>query len=252
VSGPDPRERFSSLASLYAKFRPSYPPELFDWIVEEAGAEKGAPALDLGCGTGISTRLLAERGYEVVGVDPNEKMLDEARAQGGGPRYARGDSLATGLADRSVALATVAQAFHWFDIGPTLRELHRVLRPGSRAFAYWNVRAVNAGFMAEYDAALREWSREYHIIDKPLDTLAALRAATGVRDAQAGEFRFRQRFDFEGLIGRVYSSSYVVHGVEDHAAFKAALRKAFERHAQDGHVDFDYRTLALAFGLGFP
>src|SRR5262245_8336889 len=112
----DPRERFSGNAAGYAQYRPSYPPAIVDGILAAAGVSPGDPVADVGCGTGIFTRLLAERATVVTGIDPNEPMLAEARAAGGSATYVRGEAEATGLPDQSVALVTVAQAFHWFDV----------------------------------------------------------------------------------------------------------------------------------------
>src|SRR6185295_10044902 len=111
----DSRDRFSATVDLYKKYRPSYPPALIDWLLEVGQLAPGDRVADLGCGTGISTRLLAARGLDVVGIDPNEDMLASARAEGGVATYQRGEAVATGLANASVKMATAAQAFHWFD-----------------------------------------------------------------------------------------------------------------------------------------
>jgi len=223
---------------------------LYDWIAATTGVPPGALVIDVGCGTGISTRLLVERGYKAVGIDPNEAMLVEAR-RSGGARYLRGEAAATGLPDASAELVTVAQAFHWFEIASVMRELYRVLKPGRFAVAYWNVRDLASDFMSEYDEALRRFSREYPLLDKPRDTGAAIRASAGVQDVREAEFGFRQEFDVEGLVGRAYSSSYVIHGVDDHDGFRAALVRLHRRHARDGVVEFRYRTLVIAWRLGF-
>jgi SAM-dependent methyltransferase len=243
----DSRERFSGLAGLYERHRPSYPAALLDWIVASAGLAPGDPVADVGCGTGISTRLFAERGFDVVGIDPNQAMLAEARASGPG-RYLPGEAAATGLPARSMALVSVAQAFHWFDIPATLREFRRVLRPQGWCAVYWNVRA-SSPFLDEYDRLLREHSSEYAVLDKPANTLTALMARPELRDVREGEFAYSQTFDRDGLFGRAYSSSYVVHGIADHAAFDGALGALFGRHARHGHVEFAYRTLAACFRL---
>ena len=67
----DPRERFSSAADDYAKYRPDYPDELVAVCAEFAGLVAGADVVDIGCGTGISSRRFARHGYRVTGVDPN-------------------------------------------------------------------------------------------------------------------------------------------------------------------------------------
>jgi hypothetical protein len=147
-----------------------------------------------------------------------------------------------------MALISVGQAFHWFDIPATLREFSRVLRPGGSCAVYWNVRGSSA-FLDDYDRLLREHSTEYALLDKPAQTLAALRARPEPRDLREAQFTYAQTFDRDGLFGRAYSSSYVVHGVADHAAFAASLGALFDRHAQDGAIEFSYRTLAACFRL---
>src|SRR5204862_7408313 len=86
----DPRDRFSNLSDLYHKYRPTYPAEVIDYVLSLAPTGRIA---DLGCGTGISTRLLAARGRDVVGIDPNDAMLDVARREGG--TYLKGEAAAT-------------------------------------------------------------------------------------------------------------------------------------------------------------
>mgnify|MGYP001388161457 CR=1 FL=1 len=89
----DPRERFTSTVDDYERHRPAYPAAFLDWIVQDAALEPGSPVLDGGCGTGISTRALASRGLRVHGIDPNQAMLEAARAEGGDRNtYARADA----------------------------------------------------------------------------------------------------------------------------------------------------------------
>jgi SAM-dependent methyltransferase len=243
----DPRDRFSGAADDYARYRPGYPAALVDWILADAGVGPGDPVADVGCGTGIFTRLLAERGLDVVGIDPNEDMLAAARATGGGPRYARGEAGATGLADASVALVTVAQAFHWFAVDAALAELRRVLRPGRRVATAWNLR-TGGDFLDEYDGVLRRFSREYGgVVERWDRSVDRLRAHPGVADGRDFETTNAQVFDLPGLLGRASSSSYVIHGVADREGLEAALTRVFEKHARDGRVEFRYRSIAFAF-----
>jgi ubiquinone/menaquinone biosynthesis C-methylase UbiE len=142
--------RFSGFAGAYDTYRPVPPAALIDLLCERAGRARPALVVDLGCGTGLSTRIWAERAERVVGLDLSEDMLAEARRRGGplNVEYRRADATATGLPDRSVDVLTCCQAFHWMDAAPTLAEVARVLRPGG-VFA-----AIDADYPPMVDPAL--------------------------------------------------------------------------------------------------
>jgi SAM-dependent methyltransferase len=102
-------------------------------IVEEVGASS---VLDLGCGTGVFALMLADRGIEVIGVDPAGASLEVARAKPGAERvrWIHGDASAIppGISVDAVTMtANVAQVFltdaEWL---ATLGAVHRALRPG--------------------------------------------------------------------------------------------------------------------------
>lgn len=122
--------RFDELAEVYDRARPTPPGELLDVLVQWAG---GRPRLvvDLGCGTGLSTRIWSGRADAVVGIDPGERMLDQARARTTDPaiRYQAGPSHATGLPDASADVVTCSQSLHWMDTSATFAEAARILRP---------------------------------------------------------------------------------------------------------------------------
>ena len=183
----------------------------------------------------------------VVGVDPNPDML---AAAGGGARisYVAGEAAATGLADRSVRLATAAQAFHWFPLESTLRELSRILTGDGSCGVFWNDR-TSSPFLDEYESLLREASVEYGRVPRPRETLARIEAHGGLRDFCRAEFPNVQQLDREGLRGRAFSSSYVAHGVADPDGFRLRLDELFDRYAEDGVVEFRYTSLVGRFGL---
>ena len=243
----DPRRRFTGAGAAYARYRPGYPDTLVDWVLSRARVGPGARVADVGCGTGIFTRLLAARGLDVVGIDPNEDMLAQARAAGGA-EYRLAEAAETGLGERSVRLVSVAQAFHWLALDAALAEFERILLPGGRVAVIYNLRAEGA-FMDAYDALLRRFSDRYRVVESWEETLAALRRHPRTREHQEWSGGNAQRFDFEGLHGRAWTSSYVFEGVGDREGFDRSLRRLFETHARDGIVEFPYRTVALLFGL---
>ena len=242
---PHPRDRFTAVADVYARFRPSYPDGVLDWIARTSGAAAGARVVDLGCGTGIFSRLLAARGYAVTGVDVNQGMLAHASAAGGGPAYVHAEAHRTGLPAGSADLVTAAQAFHWFPIPEALAEIDRLLAPGGWACALWNVRTPG-GFNDEYEALLHAHSREY--IENPaLDDLhndprADLVAA--VPGALTASVPGGDRIDRDTALGRIRSASYVRHGIADLPAFEAQVGEAFDRRADPAGI-LDWRMNAL-------
>jgi len=239
----DSRERFSAVAGDYGRWRPGYPVEILDWIAGVTGIGAGARAVDLGCGTGIFSRLLAARGYRVVGIDPNQAMLAQARAAGGGVDYRVGEATSTGLDAGSCELVTAAQAFHWFALEPTLAELARILVPGGWTAAVWNLRAASA-FNDEYERLLCEMSPEY----PALSDLKDPRGALSLPGAQGIDLPHEDRLGWEGVIGRARSASYVAHGVGDPAGFERGLREIFDRlAAPDGTIGWTMRTIGLAW-----
>src|SRR5688500_14656893 len=112
-----PTERFSGRAESYVRFRPSYPAAAIDAVLAGLGDPARLVAADVGAGTGISARLLADRGGRVDAVEPNTAMR-AAAAPHAGVRWHGGRAQATGLPDASVDLVLCAQAYHWFDEEP--------------------------------------------------------------------------------------------------------------------------------------
>src|SRR5438093_11286213 len=128
AAGSNPVSRFSGLADAYARHRPSYPDETIRAVIARAGLGRSALLVDVGCGTGIASRLFAERGIPVLGVEPNSAMRRRAEATpcpaGPPPRYRDATAEATGLPDGAADCVVAAQSFHWFDGGAALREFH--------------------------------------------------------------------------------------------------------------------------------
>lgn len=247
----DSRSRFADAAQHYDRNRPSYPPALVDWILDTTGIRPPAEVADVGCGTGIATRLFAARGFDMVGIDPSEEMLAVAREMGGGPRYVRAEAAATTLPPAGVDLVIAAQCFHWFDTLPTLRELRRVVRPRGSCVAFWNLRAATP-VMEDYYGLIRTHSTEYDVLERQEAAPAALREAIGAGRCVEIELANSQVLDREGLVGRAYSSSCVKHGVADKPAFERALIDLFDRRQQEGRVELAYRTVALCWKPDAP
>lgn len=237
-------EYFSDRAGDYARFRPSYPEAAVTWILSQV-ATAPASVADVGCGTGIFSRLLAAQGARVTGVEPSVAMREAAEAAGGRVCYRDGSGEATGLDAGSVDLVTVAQAFHWFDAEAALREFERITRPGGRLALLWNVRDDTTPFGSVYAETVRRAKAN-----------AATRGRV-VRNARTGDpevgghFRVLERRSFpnphaltwEALIGRAQSASYYPPAGEPlREELTACLREAFDAHQVEGRVRLDQET----------
>ena len=140
---------FSLVAKEYAVGRPGYPDELFDWL--DAIAPGHQLAWDAATGSGQAAWGLAHHFDRVIATDISAEQLRHARQH---PRieYRVARSEASGLAERSVDLATSAAAAHWFDLPRYYEELRRVVRPGGVAVA-WTYHVARVGD-ARLDAIL--------------------------------------------------------------------------------------------------
>jgi SAM-dependent methyltransferase len=121
------KDLFSGHAADYARFRPTYPPELFAWLAEAGPARR--LAVDVGTGSGQAAVGLAAHFERVIGIDPSAEQVAHARPHAG-VEYRVAPAEATGLEAASVDLLLAAQAFHWFRAVPFFAEARRVLSPG--------------------------------------------------------------------------------------------------------------------------
>ncbi|WP_426663566.1 class I SAM-dependent methyltransferase [Rhodanobacter aciditrophus] len=240
-------ERFSDRVADYVRHRPDYPAAMLDWLHRSQGVTAAWQVADVGAGTGISSKLLLDAGHAVTAVEPNAAMRAAAIAWlGGHPRFRAVDGRAdaTGLPDASIDLVTVAQAFHWFDPASTWREFARILRPGGLAAVFWNSRRpTGTPFLEGYEALLQRYGTDYASVAERYADDDAMRTWFGAGWRGTARFEHKQSLDFDGLCGRLMSSSYAPkEGHPQHEPMLAALHELFDRCRQDGHVSFDYDT----------
>jgi SAM-dependent methyltransferase len=239
----DPTGRFSGLADKYAKYRPTYPDAALDFIVARAGLSKSSRLVDVGCGTGISSRLFAARGIPVVGIEPNDEMRGRGQAVATPVvDYRKGTAEATELPDHFADAVLAAQAFHWFRCDDALREFHRVLRPHGHVVLVWNERDERHDCTAAFGVVMR-WGPDAAALEGSRGTAGEpLLQHPLFGEALRVVFSHEQELDEDGLVGRAFSASYAPREPAAVERFTTALRDVFARFARSGKVVLRYET----------
>jgi SAM-dependent methyltransferase len=239
-----PEKRFSDRADDYRKFRPDYPSEVIDEILSrlEFGSHRGL-AVDVGAGTGISSKLLASAGWSVIAIEPNAEMrkaLEASIEQGIAVRTGTAES--TGLSDQSADLVTSFQAFHWFDPAAALKEFHRILKPGAGVALVWNVRSQSDPFTRAYSRIV-EKSAEADVRDmvtRKENSGESLLLSPLFEAGAKVSLLHHQELDLPSLIGRVRSVSYLPKEGQEYDRIIGELELLYEQRASGGTVRLMY------------
>jgi SAM-dependent methyltransferase len=239
--GEDTIARFNDRAQDYVKYRPSYPAAAIDVILSGLGAPQQLAAADIGAGTGISARLLGDRGVRVIAVEPGEVMRGAAAPH---PRvsWLAATAPATGLAAASVDIVLCAQSFHWFHTREAVAEFARILKPRARLALMWNRRSLTDPLTAGYRQAIVDVGGEIEAERMPFAPEIVSDTGWFTR-CERQAFPHGQRLDLDGMIGRARSASYVPKGGEPGARLVELLRALHGRFADaEGRVTLLYDT----------
>jgi SAM-dependent methyltransferase len=237
-------ESFGANAERYDRSRPSYPPELFDDLLDDGVRQ----ALDVGCGTGIVARLLFARGLDVVGVEADPRMAEVARGHGIAVEVApferwedrgrRFDALVSG------------QAWHWIDPGVGARRAAALLRPGGRLGTFWNGMTHAPQVLAAFEAVYQQIAPELLVDSVALGSWLPPDAHD--RAIEAGPFTDVEQRVY--LWERVYSTATWIDQLatnSDHQQLDPARRAAILTRVAAGIDDLGgaitvgFRTSAL-------
>jgi ubiquinone/menaquinone biosynthesis C-methylase UbiE len=243
----DPTRRFSNRVADYVKARPSYPPQVLDFLETEDILVPGESIADIGSGTGIFTKLLLDKEFRVFAIEPNADMRAVAEAAfEGNPLFTSVDGTAerTTMDDNSVAVITAAQSFHWFDIEQCRPEFQRILQPGGYVILLWNDRDTErTAFAKGYDALILAYATDLDAIRQARLDLERMQHLFEPRSFETRQFYNKQSLDFEGLKARMLSSSYMPReGKPRYPELLAELQALFDESQQGGVVTIEYTT----------
>ena len=240
----------SGFAADFDANRPSPPAVLFDLLCLEAQTERPRLVVDLGSGTGLSTRLWAERAEEVIGVEASREMREQAEAATSAEnvRFVHAYAQATGVPDAAADIVTCSQALHWMEPEPTFAEAARILRPGGVFAAYdydwppvvhWEIEAAFEEMLRlgrvgrRPDRGIMRYTKESH--------LDRIKASGHFRYAREIVLHSRERGGAARIVGMALSLGPLTvmlrTGTTEEEIGVEALRETADRVLGDREVD---------------
>ena len=219
---------FGSVAQQYDRYRPTYP----DALIDDLAALRPAHVLDVGCGTGKVAVALAQRGLPVLGVEPDGRMAEVARAHGVPVEVAPFETWND--ADRQFDLITCGQAWHWIDPQRGMVKAAQLLRAGGTIARFWNYHVVDGPVIDAFDAVYRELAQQAEgpghdpsRDDEPPDSFADHGAFVSV---DTKTYRWERALSGHEWVGMVSTfSDHQRLGLERLTALQQALRATIER-----------------------
>jgi ubiquinone/menaquinone biosynthesis C-methylase UbiE len=240
----DSTKRFSSRVEDYLKYRPGYPAEVIGLLTAECALKPGSIIADMGSGTGILSELFLRHGNTVYGIEPNKEMRAAAERLLGD--YANFQSIdgraeATTLPAAGFDLVTAGQAFHWFDQARARPEFVRLLKAHGWVVLIWNERRLDTTpFLRAYEELLIEFGTDYEQV-RHENVEPDIVSFFSPEECRMAAFENLQQFGFDGLRGRLLSSSYTPAPEDQrYQPMLERLRETFLSHQKNDTVIVEY------------
>lgn len=233
-------------AERYERHRPRPPAALLELLPRLAGVARPELVVDLGSGTGLSTRFWADHADAVVGIEPNPEMRRVAVEATEAPNvsYSEASAHGTGLPQAAADIVTCSQSLQWMEPEPTFAEVARILRPGGIFAAYeyrWSVTTswpANEAFEAVFERKARVW-RELQLERSPRWPVSRESFVESGRFRSVDETRLHsvEEIDAERLVGFVLSegstTTMLASGVTEQELGVDRLREVAARELGD-------------------
>jgi SAM-dependent methyltransferase len=234
-------DKFTDKAEVYAKYRPSYPHEYIEYLISETGLHEDCIIADIGSGTGILSRQLLERGFTVIGVEPNDDMRTIAeQTLNLDSRFISVKATAenTTIKDNCIDLVTVAQAFHWFDIEQFRMECQRILKQDAKVALVWNSRDGSSDLNKESADVCQKYCPNFKGFSGGMEE-TPITFQQFFKDGKYDFKYFRNDLPYNliGFLGRYLSASYSPKKTDkEYNPFITALSNLFDKYSNDGII----------------
>jgi len=159
---------FGKAAGDYGAFRAGFPDSVFDRLATFDVGLPGQSIIDLGTGTGTLARGFAQRGCDVIGVDPDPRMLSQAkeldRQNKVSISYVEAKAESTGLDGGAADVVSAGQCWHWFDRPRAIVEVNRILKPGGRlVIAHFDWLPLTGNMVAATEELIMQYNPDWHL-----------------------------------------------------------------------------------------
>jgi ubiquinone/menaquinone biosynthesis C-methylase UbiE len=245
----DTYSHYSQTVENYRRYRPHYPRQLVGWLKAECGLLPTQRIADIGAGTGLLTELLLEHGYQVYAVEPNPDMrLAAEHLLDSYPLFSSiaATAEATTLADHSVDMITVGNAFHWFKHEQARQEFSRILSPQGWVVLLWNLERNNGSpfavaFEQFWQAHIDPSARFVPLSERKLPNyITQFFGADHFKHTSLDNY---QVCDYDALKGLALSILKAPKaGDPRYPAMLDALKVVFDQYNQNGTVTLEYDT----------
>ncbi len=235
-------EKFTGKAELYSKYRPSYPMDIISYLSRFIKASD--TVADIGAGTGKFTKMLCHLGCNIIAVEPNSDMLMQASEylqNYENLTLIKSPAEDTMLADDSVKLVTVAQAFHWFDVKAFKSECHRILKLGGKVMLIWNTADYSKDIIKERNSIADTYCKEFSQKNKSTTPLKGnsedIKLFFSEGEYETFLLRNDLTYDMDEFLGYELSRSYAPKEEDrSYQPYLRALKEFFTAHQQEGKI----------------
>lgn len=243
----DNTDKFSGKAEIYDKSRPNYATHLIEYLAKKFSTN--ITIADIGSGTGKFAKEFLKRGYKVFCVEPNkdmrilaEKILSDYNTF----VSVNGTDINTTLADNSIDLITVAQAFHWFDVEGFKSECKRILKQNGIINIAYNHRVMGSDFVNENAEICKKLCTNFKGFNNKF-SVEAMAKIDYLYDNKYETLHFNNNLVYSKklFIERMLSASYAPTEKDlSYNEYVTALENLFDKYSENNVLILPNETIA--------
>ncbi len=237
---------FGTNSAEYNLARTAFPDEVFCLLWKQFGTNNPR-ILDVGCGTGIATRQLAQRGAKVIGADIDALMIEEAKKTSVSEiAYLTAPTESLPFLDTSFEAVTAFSSFHWFANGVAVSEIARILVPQGSFLAV--NKDDTSKFRVGYRACIAKFARGELPDIKEKYFPAKMFLDAGFNTVTESSIDVCEQYTLDGMLRYLHSVSlWNLVPSELKGAASEALRDYCSQHLVDGLIE---RKITIRVTLG--